>query len=189
VFDGREVRVRDSKGMRYVAELLSRPDAEISALELAGGLAVERVTPEQAVRESLLADGDDAAPLLDAEAKAAYKSRLDDLRAEQDEAERFHDFERAAGARMEYDAIAQELARAVGLGNRDRRAGTPGERARINVTRAIKASIEHMISEDEELGEALSTTVLTGRTCVYRPDRAAPVHWCVVTRPPRRTSR
>lgn len=80
----------------------------------------------------------DAGALLDAQAKAAYRRRLQDLRADADEAEAMGDGERAARARQEIDALAHELARAVGLGGRDRRAAAPAERARVNVSRAIK---------------------------------------------------
>ena len=93
----------------------------------------------------------DLGPILDEQAKAAYRERLADLQAERDEAEAFHDSERAERARAEYDAVAAELAAALGLGGRDRRAGSPAERARLNVTRAIRAAIEHLGEHDPAL--------------------------------------
>src|SRR5580704_18071828 len=42
MFDGRELRVRHSKGIGYLAELLSRPGVSVSALELAAGPALGR---------------------------------------------------------------------------------------------------------------------------------------------------
>ena len=71
----------------------------------------------------------DAGPALDSQAKAEYRSRLEDLRAEIEEAESFNDPERAARAREEMDFIAHELSAAVGLGGRDRQRGL-GVRAR-----------------------------------------------------------
>ena len=62
---------------------------------------------------------------LDTQAKAEYRARLEDLRADIEEAEAFNDPERAARAREEMDFIAQELSSAVGLGGRDRRATAP----------------------------------------------------------------
>ena len=188
MFDGRELRARDSKGMQYLAELLAHPGGEITALELAGATGTHRVSAGEAVQDGLgSADESVGAPLLDRDAKLAYKRRLEELRAEQDEADAFHDPERAARARAEYEFVACELSAAVGLGGRDRRAGSPGERARLNVTRAIKTSVGHLHEHDQELGEYLTQTVLTGRACVYRPERAPPVDWRIVTRPPRAT--
>jgi non-specific serine/threonine protein kinase len=74
---------------------------------------------------------------LDAEAKAAYKRRLEDLRDELDEAERFNDPLRAVRAREEIDAIVRQLAAATGLGGRQRAAGSHAERARLAVTKRI----------------------------------------------------
>jgi eukaryotic-like serine/threonine-protein kinase len=83
----------------------------------------------------------DAGELLDAMAKAAYRARLEELRADLEEAERFSDPGRAARSRQEIDFLEDELARAVGLGGRDRRAAAHAERARLNVTRAIRAGL------------------------------------------------
>jgi hypothetical protein len=60
------------------------------------------------------ADLGDAGELLDATAKAAYKARLEELRAELEEAEDFNDPARAAAARREMDAPVGELARRSG---------------------------------------------------------------------------
>ena len=59
--------------------------------------------------------------LLDATAKAAHKARLGELRADLEEARSGNDPVRASRARAELDFLAAELARAVGLGGRDRR--------------------------------------------------------------------
>ena len=60
----------------------------------------------------------DAGELLDAEARAAYKARLDELEEELNEAERFNDPVRAAQAREEREFLVRELARAVGAAGR-----------------------------------------------------------------------
>jgi hypothetical protein len=65
--------------------------------------------PELTVRPDL----GDAGVLLDATAKAAYRSRIMELRAELEEAEAFNDIARAANARAELDFLMAELARAV----------------------------------------------------------------------------
>ena len=184
VFDQREFRVRDSKGARYLAELLSRPGVEVPAVQLAAAPGGRRWVARPS--EDLGGIEADLGSVLDARAKSAYRRRLHELRAERDEAEAFNDPERAARAEAEYETVAVELASAVGLGGRDRRVGSPGERARLNVTRAIKSAIGHLAEHDGALGEHLAATVLTGRVCVYRPERAVAVSWRVVTRPAKR---
>jgi hypothetical protein len=119
----------------------------------------------------------DAGELLDAQAKAAYKARLDELRVEVDEAEGFNDAVRATRARQEMDFLVGELARAVGLGGRDRRAASHAERARLNATRAIRAAMANLARANPALGRHLAATIRTGRYCSYTPDPHAPLTW------------
>ena len=193
VFKDREQRVRDSKGMGFLAELLAHPEREIEVLALAGGRSAERASQAEVADAGLVLSSDsDGDPLLDEHARRAYRERLENLRGEIDEADAFHDPERAASARAEYAALADGLAEATGLRGRDRRTGTAEERARLNVTRAIRSAIARVAEHDGALGEHLSACVHTGRVCVYRSDRQAPITWAVSTRPapsrvPRRT--
>ena len=180
----RVVRVRDSKGVRHLARLLAAPAREIHALELVregGGERGEAGAGEaMATGELALADpGAGSGPMLDDAAKSAYRRRLGDLEEELEEAERWRDPERAAGARAEIDFITAELAAAVGLGGRDRRAGADAERARVNVTRAVRTAIRRVTEADQELGAELEVTVRTGSFCVYVPDPRRPVAWSV----------
>jgi hypothetical protein len=75
------------------------------------------------------------------------------------------------------DFLVGELARAVGLGGRDRRAASHAERARLNVTRAIRAAMANLARANPALGRHLSWTVRTGRYCSYTPDPRAPIAW------------
>ena len=102
---GRSVRMRDSKGVRYIAALLSAPGIECMPRSWPGGAAEPERTDGHAAEMDGVA-GDDAGPLLDAQAKQAYRDRLDELRAELDEAESFNDPERAARAQEEIDSCS-----------------------------------------------------------------------------------
>ena len=123
------------------------------------------------------ADAGDAGPALDAQAKAAYRTRVQELRDELEEAESFNDPERAAAAREELAFVAAELSSAVGLGGRDRRVASASERARVNVTRALRREIRRIADQDASLGQELQTTVRTGTFCLYQPDLRHPVRW------------
>jgi hypothetical protein len=175
---GEIVRVRDVKGMGYLRRLLDEPGREFHVLDLAFGGGRGTAAARAAAADGLTVDGTgDAGALLDAQAKAAYRRRLRDLRADADEAEAMGDGERAARAQDEIDALAHELARAVGLGGRDRRAAAPAERARVNVSRAIRAAISRIAEHSSSLGHHLDSTVHTGTYCTYTPDPKAPPTW------------
>src|SRR5262249_22691667 len=114
-------RVKDLKGLHYLTYLLRSPGQEIHVLDLIG----QRAGGAGNHRREEPADG--PLPLLDAAAKAAYRRRLGDLRAELAEAERCHDLGREEQVRAEIEALTQQLAGAMGLGGRDRPAGAgPG---------------------------------------------------------------
>jgi tetratricopeptide (TPR) repeat protein len=184
-FDGRTVRVRDSKGVHHLAELLSRPAVEIHALDLTRASDTTATAPDDRVGLAVaseaglsLADAaTGAGSALDPAAKAAYRRRIEDLREEVEEAIRWGDPERAARAREEMDFIATELAAAVGIGGRDRPQASDAERARVNVTRAIKSAVRKVGAEDAQLGAELEATVRTGLFCRFEPDPRRPVHW------------
>jgi hypothetical protein len=179
-YGGAVVRLRDSKGLRHLARLLAHPGREFHVVDLeaahnppAGPLGSRERAAELAGRRDL----GDAGTLLDATAKAAYKARLDELRAEVEEAEAGNDPARAAKARDELDFLTAELARAVGLGGQDRRAASHAERARLNATRAIRAAMANLARANPDLGRHLAATVRTGRYCSYTPDPQARVSW------------
>ena len=180
-YQGRVVRLKDAKGLRLLARLLADPAREFHAtdLEATEGAAMPRGSRGRAEGDELDARRDlgDAGALLDATAKAAYRTRLDELQAEVEDAEGCNDPARAAKAQTERDFLVAELARAVGLGGRDRRASSHAERARLNATRAIRAAMANVARANPELGRHLSTTIRTGRYCSYTPDARAPIAW------------
>jgi hypothetical protein len=165
-FEGRLVRLRDLKGLRYLARLLADPGREFHVLDL---VAIES---GQAVPVLW-----DMGPVLDARAKEAYRRRLAEIEEDVDEATAIGDPERAARAEQERDFLVRELSRAVGLGGRDRRAGAASERARASVTRALRQALARIREHVPILGNHLDRAVSTGTYCAYRPDPRAPVVW------------
>jgi hypothetical protein len=73
--------------------------------------------------------------------------------------------------------LTDELARATGLGGRDRKAASAAERARQNVTMAVKATLRKLSANSPSLGRHLEATVRTGKFCSYVPDPTSPVRW------------
>jgi|GEM_PF-363782 len=180
------VRLKDRKGLQYLATLLERPDVEVHAIDLVGG-AVDAAARGRTAGgvgaaeggELAVGDGGDAGAMLDPAAKAAYRERLEEVREDLEEAERFNNVERASQLREELDFIGAELARAVGLGGRDRKASSAAERARVNVTRAIRGAVRAIAEHDARLGHHLERSVRTGVFCAYQPGPAGPDAWRV----------
>lgn len=180
-YQGKEFRVRSTRGFVYLAALLGQPGQRIPAIELAalaGDPDVRRLTSGEMRADGLHAgEGGESVDVLDASARAAYRRRLGELGEEIEAARAFNDAGRAAKLQEEVDFILQELASAVGLGGRARKAGSASERARLNVTRAIRSAIERIGAHHRPLARYLSTTIATGATCAYETEFRAPVAW------------
>ncbi len=180
-FAGEAFRVKDVKGLHYLAQLLRHPGREFHVLDLAAagqaaGAGGARPSP---AREDGLHQGrlSGTGPILDERAKAAYRARLRELEEELAEATSWADPVRAAKARQERQFLADELAAAVGLGGRDRAAGSPAERARVSITKAIKIALARIRAHSPALAGHLDATLHTGTFCCYTPDPRAPITW------------
>jgi hypothetical protein len=156
---GASCRLKASRGVEVLARLVAEPNRELHALDLLGD-AGEPI------------DGGDAGEVLDGQAKAAYKTRLRELRDDLDEAVQWNDSARAERARDEIDALETELSRAIGHGGRSRRVGRAAERARINVQRRLADTMRRIAETAPELGRHLAAAIRTGVYCSYVPDRA-----------------
>lgn len=153
---GRAAVVPHNVGMEYLARLIEHPGVEIPAVELASGHAIT------------MGDRSDQ-PVLDERAKASYRRRIEELRAEVDDAEAWSDLERAAKARAELDRFVEELARSTGFAGRTRSFMANPERARTSVHKAIKRALAGIIEADPVLGQELGARIVTGMRCTFRP--------------------
>jgi hypothetical protein len=151
-YDGRSICLPDAKGLHHLATLFERPGTPVTSVQLAHDVT----------------DGgrDRAAAVL-----GAYRSRALDLREELAEAQSFNDPERISRTRHELELLAADMARA------DDMSSAAGERARINVTRAIKAAVRRIAEHEPELGHHLRAAVRTGTACTYEPDPGLPLKW------------
>jgi hypothetical protein len=108
--------------------------------------------------------------MLDREALRQYRKRLAELDDELDDAEAKHDAAKHAKRSAEREALVlKELARATGLGGKPRRAGSPTEKARLNVTRTIRHAITYLSTPLPELAAHLDESLVTGVSCCYEP--------------------
>ena len=177
-FEGTTSRLKDAKGLRYLAQLLANPGREIHSLELVAATEGRATKGAKHVDPEMSSEGfGDAGAVLDATAKAQYRRRLEDLQEQIQEAEDFNDPERGVRAQEEMDALLEQLGAAVGLGGRDRKAASQAERARLSVTKAIKSAVTRIAEADDALGRHLVTTVKTGVYCSYNPDPRVALEW------------
>jgi tetratricopeptide (TPR) repeat protein len=177
-FCGPTFRLRDSKGLHYLARLLASPGQELHVLDL---VATENQQPSGTATADDLREltsrelrADD---LLDAQAKDVYRRRLREIEADIGEAEAMGDGERLLQAKTERSFLAHELARAVGLGGKGRRAGTLSERARASVTKALRQAITRIEAYDPAMAQHLERAIRTGTYCAYLPDTRVPPDW------------
>jgi hypothetical protein len=174
-YGGIVVRLKASAGMTCLAHLLRHPGRDFHASEL---LAVVYPAPSGHAPHALESRSDappvapgqlPSFPLLDADARSAYRRRLRELRADRHEAETAHDARRAEAFQSEIDAIARELGRSLGWGGQPRRAGSAGERARVNVTRMVRNAVARIAAAHPSLAAHLRAAIRTGTFCSYRP--------------------
>ena len=161
---GNRVQLRDSKGLRYLAELIDAAGVERHALDLVD--RVEGLDPDGAVDRRTLGD---AGPMLDGAARRAYRHRIEALRSEIEEAFELGRDDTAETLQDELDRLVGELAAAFGVGGRSRRAASAVERARLNVTRSVRTAIVRITEALPEAGAALDRGVRTGTYCSYAP--------------------
>jgi len=178
-YEGKHLRLKDAKGLQYIAHLLRHEGQEFHAADLAAG--AEAVPAFESARSgpetSAIAAGlGDAGEVLDAPARAAYRQRLTDLEAELAEATQWADAGRAARLREEIEFLGEELSSAYGLGGRVRKAGDVADRARKAVTSRIRETIARIGKEHPALGLHLDNAIRTGVFCSYHPDRSPEWH-------------
>ncbi len=185
-YDGTVCRLRDAKGLHHIAYLLRHPgqqfDARVLVAPAGDPLGGATVTGQGVVVDLVgdvlaLGGSEDAGPLLDTQARVAYRRRLVDLREEMAEAERFNDAGRVERLRDEIEMLSAQLAAAVGLGGRSRKAASVTERARLTVTKRIKDALGKVRDSHPALGEHLAARIRTGYQCAYLPEPERPIAW------------
>lgn len=151
--EGTLLHLEDSKGVRYLAQLLEAPGRSFHVLELSGASLTET-------------DRSDHGPVLDERAVAEYKRRVAELRAQLEEE---GEGPRALAVRSELEALEDQLAEGLGLGGRRRRTGSNVERARVNVQRRLRDTLRRIEAQAPDLARRLERAIKTGVTCVYDP--------------------
>jgi hypothetical protein len=155
--------LRPSRGLAHLATLVTNPRNDIAAVDLESG------TDAPAVGSRI--------EMFDEQAKESYRRRLAELEDALDDADRRGDQPRAAELESERTELLAHLRAATGLGGRTRQLSDAAERARVNVTRAIKRAIEQIAHAAPIAGAHLTRSIRTGAFCRYQPDSDGPDVW------------
>lgn len=193
VYRGEPKSLPDSKGMAYLAVLLSAPNKEIHCTQLYSGLSgpdsssVPGTEPGLLVHDGIAAEDEDQRQhkrgkrvhvdaVQDDEGVAMYKRRLDKIKEEIEEARELGETEKAASLVQEEHAITQGLARSLGYGGQPRREG-PTKRARQAISKAIKAAMKAIKAAHPALHQHLDPAIQVGEFLRYRADNG--IRWVV----------
>ncbi len=174
-YAGKEIRLRDMRGLHYLATLLREPGREFHASDLVRAGRGPTFAPVHEDALEVATGLGDAGERLDARASAAYRARLSALAEEISAAEQRNDLGRLERARDEREMLLAELSAAA----RGKRASSDAERARLAATKAIGMALDRLAASHPELGAHLHATVRRGYFCSYVPDPRHPIEWVV----------
>ncbi|MGH9226037.1 MAG: hypothetical protein ACRD2W_20150, partial [Acidimicrobiales bacterium] len=168
---GDAARLRDAKGLRDIARLLAAPRASIHVGDLllgsasnAAAVATGQPWSTMAARPWSITN-----PVVDAETRHEYESRLTELAGELVEAQWQGDAIRAALARVERDVLHAALD--------ETGTGDPLELARRTVGARIRISLDRIEQAQPSIGRHLRTSIRTGTFCSYEPEH--PLRWAL----------
>src|SRR5262249_57032245 len=117
----------------------------------------------------------DASPQADAQARAAYKSRWQEIQAELDAADRHHDLGRLAKLQAEQTFLTEELTAAYGFRRQAHKTTDRHEQIRKNVTNRLRNTLQRVRTTPPSAWTHLRRSLKTGTFCSYTP--VPPVTW------------
>ncbi|HOX06403.1 MAG TPA: hypothetical protein PK280_08385 [Planctomycetota bacterium] len=157
-FEGDRFHLPDSKGLAYIAFLLSQPHKPLPVAEMVEAVSGEKVatgsTGENYSREAV----------------GEMRSEAADLRKELATAEKNHDVGQQTAIREKLSKIEQHLVSAMGVGGKLRK-DTDADRLRKAASKAIKDAFRAIKKHDIELWRHLNNDLKMGSTFSYAPQQ------------------
>jgi hypothetical protein len=185
-YQGQAVPLEDTRGLRYIAELLARQNIEIPVTELyaivgrkfvhTGPGDAPALSISEAMQEGLSVTGFEAGdPVIDLETVADCERRLRELPSLIKAASARGDAKEESKLKVEEEGIRSELRRSRDRRARIRKAGGDIERIRKAVSNRIADGMSEIDEKHPSLGTHLRGAIRTGTICFYRPKK--PVPW------------
>lgn len=157
--------IKDINGMTYIHILLSHPNNEFRAFDvaqMAEGRGGEHYQ-------------DDGGEVADHEYLMKYGEKINHLKERLEEAITFGRHEDQELLEAELENLLGFEPQLKGQGGRARRTNSTTERSRNIVRKAVNRALESIREKAPELHHHLKNSVQLGTRCVYRPDR--PIDW------------
>jgi hypothetical protein len=153
-------RVPETRGITHIGHLLSSPRKQIEAAEL------HRLAAGVKVEHSLTSGAD----IIDDEALAEIRARLDEIDRSIEEAREVENDERIAVLNEERREIARYVASAQGKNGRMRRKGDEGDRVRHTVYVAIDRALDALDVDHPDFARHFRRALQSTSTFAYVPE-------------------
>ncbi len=176
-FRGKCVKMRHALGFQYIHTLLSRPDKDVSSLELQFA-AAGRANPDNAVDAyAALADlhdsgrqwDDSLSPqeVMDEAYLRDCQKSIRRAKTELEKARRRGNKQEESRLQKEVALLERTLSQGIGKAGRRRRFADRAEKARQGVRKAIGRALKNLSKEHPALHDHLSKHLRFGRSCCY----------------------
>jgi len=177
-FAGKNIKLKDCKGLQYIFHLISNPNKAIPSIMLCQ--IVQRGDFISSNPSTLRYKDDNIHDIkaiiyddiLDIKAINSYKKRLSEIEVEIDEACRNNDIEKVSQLEKEKKQIKEELSQSLDKRGRSRKFTNEEERARQAISKAINRSLDKIKENHKELSKHLSNSLRLGRYNSYSPQQS-----------------
>ena len=189
-FEGVSKHMKDSKGLRYLAHLLSDPKKKVGINDLflaanpLPSVDAQMAARRKSVEEEALDDPHNARmtrldlgnseDVIDDETRRAVEQKIEELERDLALYEETNTA-KAAETKEEIEKYRGYLRNASGPGSRIKKAPSVIEQRRKAITNCIRDALKKFDKEHERLARHLRNSVKTGMICSYTPDR--PIPW------------
>ena len=171
--------MKDTKGLRYIACLLSIPEKEFYVFDLiaevegipsgAANETYSKMSSEELEKKHNLTSSfpEDAGDEIDLQTKNDIQERLRELREDLAEAERNNDLGLMTNYKEEIEYLKSYISQGYSTKKgKSRKAADPADKARKSVTMSIRRSLDKIQHDN---------AIQRGLYCSYSPD--APIEW------------
>ncbi len=168
-------RVRDCKGLRYLALLVKHPGKRVHVVEMLASVSLGDPSASGSKGGQLASSKNDLGPLLDARALRELQARLQQVEEELDEAQNANDLGQQVVLRREQEWLRSEIGRAW----RQHKKNPSTERRRQAVSKAIRRALQKLFVVAPQAASHLRATIHCGYVCAYLPDPTNAPEWVV----------
>ena len=182
-FDGKTIRLADSRGLQYINHLISHPNEEVHVIELAAiarkptairAVGKGEIQPDEPSDGPRTSGGygasaiDHGEPMLDPQAISEIKEARKDLLKRIAKAEKNHDEAMAEKLQNELHSLNMHATKMF-YGGKVKNLGNHAHKIRKSVSKCIRAILDKIEQEHPTLSNHFTGSISTGMCCSYKP--------------------